>query len=168
SNLMSHSENQILGFTDSDLGGGTEKKSFSFSLIYFHGALGWREHKQKVVALSSAEAKYNVLTKSVQDIAWTKQLIFEVTNNEMSCTLHSDNQSAIAIASNPVYHHGTQHINFLLHFIRRSLEQQSLNLKYIPTSKMPADLFTKNLPLNKALPQLKLIFSATELTRMGE
>ncbi|MBW0517419.1 hypothetical protein O181_057134 [Austropuccinia psidii MF-1] len=107
SNLMSHSKTQIFGFTDSDLGGGTEKKSFSVSLIYFFGALGWRAHNQKVVALSSAEAKYNAPTKSMQDLAWTKQLIFELTNKEMSCTLHSDNKSAIAIASNPVYHHGT-------------------------------------------------------------
>ncbi|MBW0547422.1 hypothetical protein O181_087137 [Austropuccinia psidii MF-1] len=167
-NLMSHSETQIFGFTDSDWGGGTEKKSFSGSLIYFYGALGWRAHKQKVVALSSAEAEYNALTESVQDLAWTKQLIFEVTNKVRSCTLHSDNQSAIAIASNPVYHHGTRHIDFRLHFIRSSLEQQSLNLKYIPTSKMPADLFTKNISLNKALSHLKLIFSAPELTSMGE
>ncbi|MBW0497553.1 hypothetical protein O181_037268 [Austropuccinia psidii MF-1] len=106
SNLVSHSKTEILGFTDSDWGGGTERKSFSGSLIYFYGALGWREHKQKVVALSSAEAEYNALTESAQDLAWTKQLIFETTNNEVSCTLHSDNQSAIAIASNPVYHHG--------------------------------------------------------------
>ncbi|MBW0536281.1 hypothetical protein O181_075996 [Austropuccinia psidii MF-1] len=106
SNLMSHSKTQVFGFTDSDWGGGTEKKSFSGSLIYFYGALGWRAHKKKVVALSSSEAK------SIQDLEWTKQLIFEVTNKEVSCNLHSDNQSAIAIASNPVYHHGTRHIDF--------------------------------------------------------
>ncbi|MBW0541943.1 hypothetical protein O181_081658 [Austropuccinia psidii MF-1] len=168
SNLMSHSKTQVFGFTDSNWGGGTEKKSFSGSLIYFYGALGFRAHKQKVVALSSAEAEYNALTKSIQDLEWTKQLIFEVTNKEVSCTLHSDNQSTIAIASNPVYHHGTRNIDFQLHFIRSSLEKQSLNLKYISTSKMPADLFTKNVPLNKALPHLKLIFNAPELTSMGE
>ncbi|MBW0577314.1 hypothetical protein O181_117029 [Austropuccinia psidii MF-1] len=111
-NLMSHSKAQAFGFTDSYWGGGTEKKLFSGSLIYFYGALGWRAHKQKVVSLSSAEAEYNALNESVQDLAWTKQLIFEVTNKVISCTLHSDNQSAIAIASNPVYHHGTRHIDF--------------------------------------------------------
>ncbi|MBW0519012.1 hypothetical protein O181_058727 [Austropuccinia psidii MF-1] len=114
---MKHSKTQILGFTDSDWGGGTEKKSFSGSLIYFHGALGWRAHKQKIVALSSAEAEYNALTESAQDLLWIRQLIFETTNAETQCLLHSYNQSAIAIASNPIYHHGTRHIDFRLHFI---------------------------------------------------
>ncbi|MBW0472359.1 hypothetical protein O181_012074 [Austropuccinia psidii MF-1] len=168
SNFVSHSKTEILGFTDSNWRGGTKRKSFSGSLIYFYGALGWRAHKQNVVALSSAEAEYNALTKSAQDLAWTKQLIFKITNNEVLCTLHSDNQSAIAIASNPVYHHGTRHIDFHLHFIRNLLECQSLNLKYIPTSKMPADLLTKNVLLSKALPHLKLVLSAPKLTSMGE
>ncbi|MBW0486417.1 hypothetical protein O181_026132 [Austropuccinia psidii MF-1] len=111
-NLIMHPDSQIYSFTNSDWGGGTENKSFSRSLIYFHGALGWRAHKQKVVALSSAEAEYNALTEYAQDLSWVKQLIYESTNKELSCVLHSDNQSAIAIASNPVYHHGTRHIDF--------------------------------------------------------
>ncbi|MBW0545431.1 hypothetical protein O181_085146 [Austropuccinia psidii MF-1] len=160
SNFVSHSKTKILRFTYSNWKGGTKRKSFSGSLIYFYGALGWRAHKQKFVALSSAEAEFNALTESAQDLAWTKQLIFETPNNEVLCTLHSDNQSAIAIASNPVYHHGTQHIDFCLQFIRNLLERQSLNLKYISTSKMPADLLTKNVPLSKALPHLKLVLSA--------
>ncbi|MBW0462946.1 hypothetical protein O181_002661 [Austropuccinia psidii MF-1] len=168
SNFVSHSKTEILGFTDSNRGGGTKRKSFSGSLIYLYGALGWRAHKQKVVALSSAASEYNALTKSAQDLVWTKQLIFEITNNELLCTLHSDNQSAIEIASNPVYHHGTQHINFCLHFIRNLLECQSLNLKSIPTSKLPVDILTKNVPLSKALPHLKLELSAPKLTSMGE
>ncbi|MBW0559032.1 hypothetical protein O181_098747 [Austropuccinia psidii MF-1] len=111
-NQIMHPDSQIYGFTNSNWGGGTEKKSFSGSLIYFHGALGWRAHKKKFVALSSAKAKYNALTKSAQDLSWIKKLVYESTNKELSCVLHSDNQSAIAIASNPIYHHGTRHIDF--------------------------------------------------------
>ncbi|MBW0479363.1 hypothetical protein O181_019078 [Austropuccinia psidii MF-1] len=44
-NHLNHLKSEIIRFTDSDWGGGTEKKSFSGSLIYFHGALGWRAHK---------------------------------------------------------------------------------------------------------------------------
>ncbi|MBW0470525.1 hypothetical protein O181_010240 [Austropuccinia psidii MF-1] len=98
---------KIVGYTDSDWGGGTEKKSFSGSLIYFYGALGWRAHKQKLVALSSAEAEYNAMTEFTQDLAWMKEVIQEAIGVTCMCTLHSDNQSAISIVSNPIYHHGT-------------------------------------------------------------
>ncbi|MBW0518874.1 hypothetical protein O181_058589 [Austropuccinia psidii MF-1] len=129
---------------------------------------GWKARKQKVVALSSAKAKYNAFTESSQYLAWTKQLILETTNLQVQGTLYSDNLSAIAIASNPVYHHGTRHINFRLHLFRDSLEKQSLKLKYLPTAKMLANMLTKNLPLLKFLPQLKMILSNPELTSTEE
>ncbi|MBW0481569.1 hypothetical protein O181_021284 [Austropuccinia psidii MF-1] len=74
-NLLKHSKTQLLGFTDSYWGGSTEKKSFSGSLIYFHGVLGWRAHKQKIVALSSDEAEYNAVSESAQDLLWKRNSI---------------------------------------------------------------------------------------------
>ncbi|MBW0506375.1 hypothetical protein O181_046090 [Austropuccinia psidii MF-1] len=111
-NHIMHPDSQIYGLTDSNWGGGTEKKSFSGSLVYFHGALGWRAHKQKVVAMSSAKAAFNALNRSAQDLSWINQLFYKSANKELSCVLHSNNQSSIAIASNPIYHHGTRHIDF--------------------------------------------------------
>ncbi|MBW0465060.1 hypothetical protein O181_004775 [Austropuccinia psidii MF-1] len=166
-NHLNHLKSEIVGFTDSDWGGGTEKKSFSGSLIYFHGALGWRAYKKKVVALSSTEAEYNAMTESTQDLAWMKQIVQEAIGITCTCTLHSDNQTAISIASNPIYHHGTQHIEFCLHFIRNHLKNKLVRLKYLPTADMLADLLTKNLSITKTLPHLKKILSNPKLTTIG-
>ncbi|MBW0479253.1 hypothetical protein O181_018968 [Austropuccinia psidii MF-1] len=111
-NLLKNQETNILGFSDADWGGTKEYKSFSGSLIYYFGTISWRSHKQKVVALSSAEAEYNALTECSQDLQWTRPLIYETTQVQCRSILHSDNQSAIPIASNHIYHHGTRHINF--------------------------------------------------------
>ncbi|MBW0493307.1 hypothetical protein O181_033022 [Austropuccinia psidii MF-1] len=111
-NLPKHQETNILGFSNADWGGTKEYKSFSGLLIYYFGTIGWRSHKQKVVSLSSAEAEYNSLTECSQDLQWTRQLIYETTQVKCRSILHSDNQSAIGIASNHIYHHGTRHINF--------------------------------------------------------
>ncbi|MBW0487249.1 hypothetical protein O181_026964 [Austropuccinia psidii MF-1] len=111
-NMLNHEPNQIIGFSDSDWGGSVEYKLVSGSLIYFHRTLGWRARKQKTVALSSAEAEYNAMTESVQDLEWCKNLIFELMGRNSLEVLYCDNQSAISIASNPIYHHGTRHMNF--------------------------------------------------------
>ncbi|MBW0479366.1 hypothetical protein O181_019081 [Austropuccinia psidii MF-1] len=108
------------------------------------------------------------MTESTQDLAWMKQIIQEAIGITYTCTLHSDNQSAISIASNPIYHHGTRHIEFCLHFIRNHLQTNLLRLKYLPTADMLADLLTKNLPIAKTLPHLKIILSNPELTSTGE
>ncbi|MBW0501638.1 hypothetical protein O181_041353 [Austropuccinia psidii MF-1] len=152
-----------MGFSNSDWGGAEGYKSFLESIIYYHGTIGWRSHKQKVVALSSVEAEYNALLESAQDLEWMKNLIFEATNKKVQQLLFTDNQSAISIASNHIYHHGTRHINFCLHFIRDLIEQQNLKIQYLDTNKMIADSLTKNNPYSKSIKHLRIIFSNQDL-----
>ncbi|KAI7949518.1 hypothetical protein MJO28_008339 [Puccinia striiformis f. sp. tritici] len=46
---------------------------------------------------------------------------------------------------NPIYHHGTRHMNFCHHFICDHIESKTINLKYMPSTKLQTDLLTKNL-----------------------
>jgi hypothetical protein len=65
--------------------------------------------------------------------------------------LHSDNQSAIALAhSQRQFHAQTKHINIQWHFIHFLIENGSIELIYCPTEDMTADLLTKLLPSTKA------------------
>ncbi|MBW0506779.1 hypothetical protein O181_046494 [Austropuccinia psidii MF-1] len=168
---LTHSLGEIICFTNSDWGGAKENRSFSGSIIYYHGSLGWRSQKQQVVALSSAEAEHNALSSCCQDSEWICQLIFEITNKKITSIIYSDNQSSIALASNRFYHHGTRHINFRLHFIQSLIEDEKIVLKYISTEDMLADLLTKNLPLAKSHNLLKKTFGQeiqSKLTGTGE
>jgi hypothetical protein len=80
-------------------------------------------------------------------------------------TLCTDNQSAIAIASNPIYHHGTRHINFRYHFIQDHVESKLITLKYLQTNKMKANLLTKNRTKGKTtLHQTKLMGQKCKLS----
>ncbi|MBW0480135.1 hypothetical protein O181_019850 [Austropuccinia psidii MF-1] len=167
-NFLKHQQNHMLGFTDSDWGGSKESKSFSAFIIYYHRTLGWRSHKQKVVALSSAEAEYNTAAEATQDLLWIKNPILKTTNLNPKLTLFTNNQSTIAIASNHVYHDGTRHINFRLHFIQNLLENQELQINYLETSKMIADSLTKNNPYNKSIYHLIIIFSNNDLSSKEE
>ncbi|MBW0528577.1 hypothetical protein O181_068292 [Austropuccinia psidii MF-1] len=72
-NGIQHSLSNIIAFCDADWGGSKDWKSCSASIIYYAGFIGWRSHKQKVVALSSAEAEYNSMTECCQDLLWAKQ-----------------------------------------------------------------------------------------------
>ena len=56
-----------------------------------------------------------------------------------------DNQGAIAIAKNPIAHARTKHIDICYHFIRETIQDKTIELRYCPTDKMLADLLTKPL-----------------------
>jgi hypothetical protein len=147
-NDLKQEHNQLIGFSDSDWNGSKSWNSYSASVIYFHRTIGWRSHKQQSVALSSAEGEYVSLSDSSQDLLWCMNVLEELRITP-TLTLCTDNQSAIAIASNPIYHHGTRHINFRYHFIRDHVESKLISLKYVQTDKMQADLLTKNLTEGK-------------------
>ncbi|MBW0554510.1 hypothetical protein O181_094225 [Austropuccinia psidii MF-1] len=97
-----------------------------------------------------------------------ENLILESTNVHLRQTLFIDNQSAISIASNHGYHHGTQHINFRLHFIRNLIEEDKLEINYLDTKSMIADSLTKNNPYNKSINHLKIIFGNKGLSSKTE
>ena len=103
--------------------------------------------KQTSVALSSAEAEYIALASAVQEAIWIRQLSLDLKHQSSKATvIHEDNQSAIAIAKNPQFHGRAKHIEIKYHFICEHIQKGSVELKYCPTEKMIADIFTKGLP----------------------
>ncbi|GKA64443.1 hypothetical protein Tco_0764049 [Tanacetum coccineum] len=57
--------------------------------------------------------------------------------------IHVDNESAICVVKNPVYHSKTKHIEIRHHFIRDSYEKKLIEMVKIHTDYNVADLLTK-------------------------
>jgi hypothetical protein len=53
--------------------------------------------------------------------------------------LYGDNQGAIALVGNPVFHARTKHINVSAHYTRELTENQIIKVQHIPTDQMLAD-----------------------------
>ena len=65
----------------------------------------WRTKKQTVVARSSVEAEYRAMTHTSCELMWIKHLLEELRFVvKLPMTMHCDNQAAIYIASNPMFH----------------------------------------------------------------
>ena len=118
--------------------------------IVASGAVSWMSKKQPVVALSTAEAEYVSLCFATQEAIWLRQLLTDIGQPPADATvIWEDNQAAISLAKNPVFHARTKHIDTRYHFIREELQNGVISLKYISTKQMVADILTK--PLAKTL-----------------
>ena len=114
--------------------------------------VSWKSKKQRVVALSTCEAEYVAISYAVQECNFLSQLYADVTGFQRDTViLYVDNQGAIALAKNPVYHQKSKHIDIKYHFVRSQVENENVKLVYVPSDENVADMFTKPLPKGKML-----------------
>jgi hypothetical protein len=59
--------------------------------------------------------------------------------------LLADNQSAIALSKNPVFHERSKHIDVHYHYIRECVDEGRIIIDYTATEEQLADILTKAL-----------------------
>ena len=81
------------------------------------------------------------MTLATCELIRFKQLFQELRfGNDEQMTLVCDNQATLHIASNPVFHERTKHIEVDNHFIR-----ETMTTSFVNSSDQLADIFTKSL-----------------------
>ncbi|GJY89530.1 retrovirus-related pol polyprotein from transposon TNT 1-94 [Tanacetum coccineum] len=98
---------------------------------------------QSVVAMPTTEAEYVVAAQASKEAVWLKMLLEELGHKQEKITLFCDNQSALYLARNPVFHSKTKHIRVQYHFVREKLEEETVNMQKIHTDDNVADYLTK-------------------------
>ena len=145
-------EIKLLGFCDSDWVGSIDDMRSTSGYVFSlgSGAVSWASKKQQTVAQSSVEAEYVSASLATSQAMWLRRILEDVGEKQGDATpILCDNQSAIAMTKNPVYHSRTKHIAIKHHFIREVVEDEEIQLKYIKTEEQVADIFTKALPKDK-------------------
>ncbi|KAH9289836.1 hypothetical protein KI387_033953 [Taxus chinensis] len=125
-------------------GDGDTRRSMT-GYVYTVGGIevSWISRLQKLVALSTTEAKYVSAIEASKEMIWLQNFLEELRHNQEEGKLHSDNQSDIHLAKNFSFHSRTKHIQLRYNFIRTTLEEEKLKLEKIYTSKNPTDMMTK-------------------------
>lgn len=104
----------------------------------------WKSKKQNVVSCSSVEAEYRAMRKLISELIWIRNLLRDLgVEITITITMHYDNQTAIHIASNSVFHEITKHTKVNCHKVKQVVEQKIILPCYTRSKDQLADIFTK-------------------------
>ncbi len=140
---------QLMAFSDADWAGcpHTRRSVTGWCMFLGDSLISWKSKKQDRVSKSSTESEYRAMSAACSEITWLRGLLTELGFPQTTPTpLHADNTSAIQIATNPVYHERTKHIEVDCHYIREAVNEHVISLPHVSTTFQLVDIFTKSLP----------------------
>lgn len=139
-------------FTDADWAGDavTRKSTTGYVVFAAGGPLAWQSKLQTTVATSSMQSEYQSMYAGMQEIVWLRGVLAEIELPLCKPTPFClDSQSAEDLATNPVYHKRSKHIEIKYHWVREHVdpagEFKTAELVHVTTHNQSADVYTKAL-----------------------
>jgi hypothetical protein len=111
--LSSSPTTSLTAYSDADWAGcpDTRRSTSGYCVYLGDNLVSWSTKRQTTVSRSSAEVVYRAVAHVVAECCWIRQLLGELHQPLASATVvFCDNVSTVYMASNPVQHRWTKHI----------------------------------------------------------
>ncbi|KAL2232706.1 uncharacterized protein LOC110011581 [Sesamum indicum] len=140
---------ELRTYSDVDWASCVDTKRFLTEYYIFLGdaLVSWKTKKQNTVSRSTAEAKYQSMGSTICELTWMVYLLMDFGISAPTPIPFSyDNQAALHIVNNPVFHEHTKHLDIDCHIVRDKFKSGLINPVHVPGKARLADFFTKSLP----------------------
>jgi len=87
------------------------------------------------------------MTSTCSELTWLRYLLHDLCiSHPQAAQLYCDNQTALHIAANPVFHKCTKHIELDCHLIRDKIQECLITTSHVASQCQLAYIFSKALP----------------------
>lgn len=137
----------LLAYCDADWAADPDtRRSITGYCVFFNDCLiSWSSNKQRTVSRSSADSEYRSMAAVTADLTWIRQLLPELMIKTAPADIRCDNQSAIKLSFNPIFHARSKRIEIDHHFIHEKVERGEIVPTYVPSKDQLADILRKSL-----------------------
>ena len=164
-NLNKEPELQLTAYSDASWADDrpTGKTTAGMTVFVGDGLVAWKSKLLQACALSTCEAEYMSMSMATQEVVWITNLCQELhVQVKKPVLLHCDNTAALELASNPVHHQRTKHMNARFHFIREHMATKLIEPVWVSTKSMVADGMTKALGVPAHAAFVSALFSPSK------
>ena len=152
--------NYISSYCDINYVSNLTSTKFISSYIFYitKGPITQKSKLQSIITQSTTEAEYIAINIAAKEAVYIKALLEELgLYKQNKLPLYIDNNGALLLANNPVFHERTKHIVVKYYYIRDLINKGILDLIYIPTKEQKADGLTKALDKIKFREFIKML-----------
>ncbi|GJX04226.1 ribonuclease H-like domain-containing protein [Tanacetum coccineum] len=122
----------------------TRKSVTGYCVFLNNSLVSWKSKKQNTLSKSLTEVEYKALASVTSEVIWILNFLKDLQiENLLPVSLYCDNNSAIKIDANPVFHERTKHLEIYLHFVREKVLEGVVKTVKLDSANQIADILTK-------------------------
>ena len=141
-----------VSYCDASFASENNSKSRIGYVFFVYGCLvAWTSVHTTRVVTSSTEAEAYALVAVCKENTWIREYMGEILNKTQNIPtiIYQDNKGAISLTQGGGNHKRSKHFQIEFDMLREKVREKEIEIQYMETEEMCADMFTKS--LNKAL-----------------
>jgi hypothetical protein len=135
----------LLTYCNASWGGEFSHSTYGILIKFMECPIPWFSRQQATVAASTCHAEYMALGSATRHTLWVHHLLEDILGKDFVGMLLCENQAAVKVSSDNPSNKKTRHTDRDFFITNKALFKKMIQLKWIPTGKQLADIFTKSL-----------------------
>jgi hypothetical protein len=125
----------------------TRRSTLAYVFFLFGCPVSWHCKSHTYITTSTNHSEYCAAAKAAREAKWQEKIYTDIGFEKFvrPITLFSDSKGAIAMTYNPVQRAASKHVDLADHYAREQQERGTINIVWINSHDMIADLLTKAL-----------------------
>jgi hypothetical protein len=142
-------DNMYVAYCDASFASETNSRSrYGYIFLVLGALISWTSVHTSRVVTSSTEAECHSIVHTSKENTWVREFINELCIFKFSgpTIIYQDNKGAIALMKGGGKHKRSKHFTIEFDALREYVREKEIEIRYVETENMPADMFTKILP----------------------